>query len=217
MSGPPDLPASVDPTSSPRAVPARDPDFPPVPPDSDNGGNFEGNGCSEFGGPGCRVRGDLDRAVDDALSELFENDAVSNRDLEASSSSLGPCVLPAGSSLHESSGTANAGAPSADMSSHVNKFFLSEGKLSDIRMPWETPIMAAIFGSDDDFARLSQQLSPLPPVPIRPETVDASLSSVTQPQIASQSACLIQHVRDFRIQDKRQELSMLAVKKLALV
>ena len=35
------------------------------------------------------MRGDLDRAVDDALSELFENDAVSNRDLEASSSSLG--------------------------------------------------------------------------------------------------------------------------------
>ena len=111
----------------------------------------------------------------------------------------------------------NAGAPLADMSSHVNKFFLSEGKLSDIKMPWETPIMAAIFGSDDDFARLSQQLSPLPPVPIRPETVDASLSSVTQPQIASQSSCLIQHVRDFRIQDKRQELSMLAVKKLALI
>ena len=77
--------------------------------------------------------------------------------------------------------------------------------------------MAAIFGSDDDFARLSQQLSPLPPVPIKPGTVDTSLSSVTQPQIASQSFCLIQHVRDFRIQDKRQELSMLAVKKLALV
>ena len=74
---------------------------------------------------------ELDRAVDDALSELFENDAVSNRDLETSSSSLGPCVLPAGASLHESSGIVTAGAPLADMSSHVNKFFLSEGKLSD--------------------------------------------------------------------------------------
>ena len=75
MSDPADLPASIGKTGSPCAVPARDPAFPPLPPPehlvSDNGGNFEGNGCSDLGSFGCRVRGDLDRAVDDALSELL--------------------------------------------------------------------------------------------------------------------------------------------------
>ena len=61
MSGPPDLPARVDPTSSPRAVPARDPDFPPVPPPehfvSDNGGILKATAVVSLGvlAVGCAV------------------------------------------------------------------------------------------------------------------------------------------------------------------
>ena len=101
----------------------------------------------------------------------------------------------------------------ASLDQRVITSFLSAAELSSIKMPWESPLVSAIFGKDIEFSMPRSALALLPPAPIRIDEAAKLVDDVSRPKAASSELCKIKHVADFDVASERPELSQVAIQK----